>query len=70
MTKKTEDKKEKTFTLVLHSGERLDVKFESKERVFSWLNTGVAGFMLIRSQEYIHLTPEKIKEIIEWEENE
>lgn len=70
MIKKIEDKKEKKFTLVLHSGERFDVKFESKERVLSWLNTGAAGFMPVRSQEFIHLTPEKIKEIIEWEENE
>ncbi|OGE78052.1 hypothetical protein A3J19_01070 [Candidatus Daviesbacteria bacterium RIFCSPLOWO2_02_FULL_41_8] len=67
---KTEDKKEKMFTVVLHSGERFQVNFESKEEVLSWINTGVAGFMPVRSQEFIHLNPEKVKEIIEWEENE
>ncbi len=63
------DKEEKTFVIVLHSGERFQVKFESKERVLSWLNTGAAGFLPIRGREFIHLTPQKIKEIIELQNN-
>lgn len=56
----------KTFTIVLVSGERYQVEKESKEKVLSWINTGAAGFLPIRGRDLVRITPNNVKEIIEW----
>jgi len=54
----------KKFIIVLHTGKRYEVEKKSKDKLSSWLNTGVAGILPIRGN-FIPLIPSKIKEIIE-----
>ncbi len=55
----------KKFLIVLHNGEKYEVEKESEEKLMSWLNTGAAGILPIRSREFVRFTPQNVKEIIE-----
>ena len=55
----------KKFLIVLQNGKKYEVEKESEERLMSWLNTGAAGILPIRSRDFVRFTPQNVKEIIE-----
>lgn len=60
-----EEWKMKKFIIELKDGRKFEVEKPSRHRLLKWLNTGAAGFLPIRSNEFIRFTNENILKITE-----